>query len=81
MAGTSKNSKKFQIFQMLPSCNQYMCLRNIFAGYLSTEVNSAVNGNAPTIFIPVKKNDQVYYEYNMGGVTSWFRFIYAQGGV
>ena len=58
------------------AANQYMVLQNNSAGNLRTQIY-----NAGSVYIPVKKNDQVYYEYTVVGTTWWFRFVYAQGEV
>lgn len=58
---------------------QYVFLQNSSSGGLRSQTNAPTNGACPGIFIPVKKNDQVYYEYNLGGATVNFRFIYAEG--
>lgn len=56
-------------------------LQNNSAGNLSTRIYTPVSGACLTTFIPVKKNDQVYYDYSAGGATDYFRFVYAQGEV
>lgn len=60
---------------------QHICLQNNSAGSLRSRQNAPIANACMAIFIPVKKNDQILYEYSMGGATENFRFIYAQGEV
>jgi hypothetical protein len=46
---------------------------------LSTNVYVPISNNAIRTFIPVKKGDVVQCNYNAGGTTNVFRFIYAEG--
>lgn len=43
--------------------------------------NSTGSGQYLSIFLPVEKNQQFYVQYTAGGVTNFFRFVYAQGAV
>lgn len=63
------------------AANQWMYLANISSGGLRSQAYCIVNTAAPSIFVPVRKNDQVYYGYTMAGTTWLFRFIYAEGEV
>lgn len=67
--------------KLATGASQFILLENVNAGGLKSQMNVPNSGCAPSVFIPVKKNDQVGYSYSLGGATEHFRFIYAEGEV
>ena len=57
--------------------NQYVTLRNATNGLFV--FSSGISNNWVACTIPCKKSESIYVEYNTGGTTNIFRFIYAQG--
>lgn len=58
--------------------NQYIYMTNIKDG-LSIESRVTTTNTALNLFIPCNANDTIRVDYNAGGSTYTFRFIYAEG--
>ncbi len=59
--------------------NQYITLRNNSNGLYGWSYG--ISGYWVACTIPCRANDTIYIEYNTGGATNIFRFIYAEGEV
>lgn len=62
------------------AAGQYLYIFTASNG-ISTFVNAPGSGYDIDGYIPVRKNDVVGYNYNLGGTTTRFNFVYAQGEV
>lgn len=58
--------------------NQYVNLYNA-TNKLASEVTNPLATGSNIVYLPVKKGDIITINYNAGGVTNWFRFIYDEG--
>ena len=67
------------------AASQYSGLSNLGQSGLSEIFgvfsDSPVSGRQLIVTIPAKKGDYIQVGYNLGGATSFFRFIYAEGEV
>ena len=50
-------------------------------GKCSSSIPYGLLGGGSFVYVPVSKGDTVDITYNLGGATTYFRFIYAQGEV
>lgn len=62
------------------AASQYVYLTASASG-LSSGFVSHVGNELINIYLPVSKNQVIGYDYNLGGTTNYFRFVYAQGEV
>ena len=58
--------------------NQYLQLYN---SSISVQTRSHASANNVIAYLPLRKGDQFWVTYDLGGDTSYFRFTYAQGDV
>jgi hypothetical protein len=58
---------------------QVVLLGNASSGDIISSNFSSDIGQYLAAYIPVKKDDIVFCEYNAGGTIQFFRFIYAEG--
>lgn len=68
----------FVISKEFNASNQFVVLYNQANGLRTMQQPAATSGNASCI-MPAKKGQNVLCEYSLGGNTSWFRFVYAEG--
>ena len=68
----------FTISKDFNASNQFVVLYNQANGLRTMQQPGAPSGNASCI-MPAKKGQSVLCEYSLGGNTSWFRFVYAEG--
>lgn len=60
------------------AANQYLQLYNYS---ISVQTRSHASANNVIAYLPLRKGDQFWVTYDLGGETSYFRFTYAQGDV
>lgn len=72
----------FFISKTSSASGQYLNLYNKTAGWSGYGCNSSASGQQIRLSVPVKKGDEAYISYNMGGSSAdydAFKFIYAEG--
>ena len=60
------------------AANQYLQLYN---SSISVQTRSHASANNVIAYLPLRKGDQFWVTYDLGGATSYFRFTYAQGDI
>ncbi len=68
----------FNIYKMPTGSVEYL---KIVAPSYSICDYAAANGQGLAFLIPAKTNDVIQIDYTFGGITPFFRFIYAEGEV
>ena len=68
----------FIISKDFNASGQFVVLYNQANGIRTMQQPGAPSGNASCV-MPEKKGQNVLCEYSLGGHTSWFRFVYAEG--
>lgn len=69
----------FVIRKKASASGQYWYFGNGSAGDLCFSISTHNNEQMVEAFIPAKSGDIIRVGYNLGGSTSFFRFIYAEG--
>lgn len=59
--------------------SQYVRIGKSGGGFLQTETIASASGNWLRAWLPVSKGDVIIINYDAGGTTNYFRFIYANG--
>lgn len=60
------------------NANQFIQLINETTSVATAVTHSGTNFDE-TVYLPVRKNDQITVEYNAGGALDYLRFVYADG--
>lgn len=69
----------FCFYKTANGANQYVLLQNTSSANIQTHSWTPVNGGGACVYLPVKAGDMIRADYNAGGSTNYFRFIYAEG--